>query len=122
MNSLKFAKHLGTRILLIAVFLLPLIAGFATPAYADDDKGDNSHRVYTMTNSASGNEVVEIQHKDDGSLPINFFSGAGKRRGLSHSSVIRSDGRWLFVVNAADSFRSPCENGLALTDSSLSAH
>ena len=50
MKSLRFAKHLGTRMVLIAVFLLPLIAVFTTPDLADNDGGDNARRVYTMTN------------------------------------------------------------------------
>ena len=77
MKSLKFAKHLSTRIILIAVFLLPLIAGFTTPALAEDDGGNDARRIYTMTNSASGNEVVEIRRAMDGSPSLTSYSTGG---------------------------------------------
>src|SRR5918996_4111180 len=103
MKILRFAQHLGTRMLLIAVFLLPLIAGFTTPVAADDKK-NVQHVVYTMTNAASGNEVVVLQGSSIDSLSQTTFStgGLGSGSGLgSQGAVILSDNhRWLFVVNA----------------------
>ena len=93
MKPLKFAQHLGTRMLLIAVFLLPLFAGFTTPALADGDGGDKSRRVYTMTNSSSGNEVIEIRAGKDGSPTSTAYStgGLGSGAGLgSQGSVVLS--------------------------------
>ena len=122
MKILRFAQHLGTRMLLIAVFLLPLIAGFTTPVAADDKK-NVQHVVYTMTNAASGNEVVVLQGSSIDSLSQTTFStgGLGSGSGLgSQGAVILSDNhRWLFVVNAGSndvSVFAVGKNGLKLTD------
>jgi 6-phosphogluconolactonase len=103
MKRLEYAKHLGTRMFLIAVFLLPLIAAFATPALADKEQ-EVQPVVYTMTNAASGNEIVVINHSDDGSPSLTMVptGGLGSGAGLgSQGSVILSENRrWLFAVNA----------------------
>lgn len=123
MKSLRFAKHLGTRMVLIAVFLLPLIAGFTTPALADDKGGDNARRVYTMTNSASGNEIVEIRAGKDGSPILNSYAtdglGSGAGLGSQGAVVLTENNRWLFAVNAGSnqvSVFAVRKNGLTLTD------
>lgn len=123
MIRFKLAKHLGTRMILIAVFLLPLIAGFTTPVQADD--GDGGRRaVYTISNAASGNEVVVFRRANNGSLSMQetvSTGGLGSGSGLgSQGAVILSEnGRWLFAVNAGSnqiSVFSVRNNGLKLTD------
>ena len=123
MKRLKFAQHLGTRMFLIAVFLLPLIAGFTTPVSADGGDGDKARRVYTMTNSSSGNEVIEIRAGKDGSPTSTAYStgglGSGAGLGSQGSVVLSENGRWLFAVNAGSNQVSVFlvrKNGLKLTD------
>src|SRR5688572_3758072 len=104
MKILKFAKHLGTRMILAVVFVLPLIAGFTGPVAADDGDG-SSGAVYTMTNAASGNEVVAFRRAANGSLSMMKTyptDGLGSGAGLGSQGAIAlsQNGRWLFVVNA----------------------
>ena len=104
MKILKFAKHLGTRMILAVVFVLPLIVGFTGPVAADDADG-SSGAVYTMTNAASGNEVVVFRRAANGSLSMmNTYptDGLGSGAGLGSQGAIAlsKNGRWLFVVNA----------------------
>lgn len=122
MKNLRFAKHLGTRMILIAVFLLPLIAGFTTPVAADNDK-NAQHVVYTMTNAASGNEVVVLQRSSNGSASQTTFStgglGSGAGLGSQGAVILTENHRWLFVVNAGSnqvSVFAVGKNGLTLTD------
>jgi 6-phosphogluconolactonase len=121
MKILRFAQHLGTRMILIAVFLLPLIAGFTTPVAAKDN--NSQHVVYTMTNAASGNEVVVLQGSSIDSLSQTSFStgglGSGTGLGSQGSVILSEDNRWLFVVNAGSdevSVFAVRKNGLKLTD------
>lgn len=104
MKSLKLAQHLGTRIILAAVFVLPLIAGFSSPVTADDGDGSPG-AVYTMTNSASGNEVVLFRRSANGSLSMQDSYptdglGSGAGLGSQGSIALSPNGRRLFVVNA----------------------
>jgi len=39
MKSLEFAKHLGTRLILAVVLLVPMIAAFTSPVFADEGSG-----------------------------------------------------------------------------------
>ena len=121
MKHVEFAKHLCTRMILIAVFLLPMIAGFTTTALAAGDKTQSL--VYTMTNAASGNEVVVIRHSSNGSSSQKTFStgglGSGTGLGSQGSVVVSDNGRWLFVVNAGSneiSVFAVGKNGLKLND------
>ncbi|HJR79244.1 MAG TPA: beta-propeller fold lactonase family protein [Anaerolineales bacterium] len=104
MKSLRFAQHLGTRIILAVVFVLPLIAGFSSPVAADDGDG-SSGAVYTMTNAASGNEVLVFRRSANGSLsmPDSYPTdglGSGAGLGSQGSIALSHNGRWLFAVNA----------------------
>jgi 6-phosphogluconolactonase len=102
MNSLRFARRLGARLILVAVFLLPLLAGFTSSVAADDDHLVR-HAVYTMTNAASGNEIVVSQLSEDGSAYQSTFStgGLGSGAGLgSQGSLTFGDDNLLFAVNA----------------------
>jgi len=123
MNSFKSAKHLGTRLLLVVVFLLPWVAGFTSPVRADDDDG-SGRAVYTMTNAADGNEVVVYIRSGSGSLSLQgSFStdglGSGAGLGSQEAVALSENGRWLFVVNAGSNQVSVFlvrRNGLKLTD------
>ncbi len=103
MKTFEYAKHLGTRFILAVALLLPLIAGFTTPAAADDNNSPGA--VYTITNEAGGNEVAVYQRSANGSLTFmaayptgGLGSGAGL--GSQGAVILRGNGRQLFVVNA----------------------
>lgn len=103
MNNLKLFKHLGTRLILIAAILLPLLAGFTSPAAADQE--DSAGAVYTITNAASGNEVLVYKRSANGSLTFQAsFStgGLGSDDGLGSQEAVAlsKNDRWLFAVNA----------------------
>ena len=102
MKSLKFAEHLGTRLILAVVFVLPLILGITSPAAAGQK--DASGAVYTITNAASGNEVVVSQLSHDGSLSQTSYStgglGSGAGLGSQGAVALSKNNRLLFVVNA----------------------
>jgi len=123
MKSFEFAKHLGTRLILAVVLLLPMAAGFTSPVAADD--GNNSGRaVYTITNSDSGNEVVVYERSANGSL--SFMAayptgglGSGAGLGSQGAVILRENGRRLFVVNAGSnqiSMFAVRKDGLELLD------
>ena len=120
----KNFKHLGTRMILIAMLLLPLLAGFTTPARADDDTGGARRAVYTITNAADGNEVVVFRRANDGSLVHHetvSTGGLGTGAGLGSQGavILNKNGRWLFAVNAGSNQISVLrvrQNGLELTD------
>lgn len=121
MNSFKSATHLGTRMFLIAVFILPLIAAFTTPVAADNQNAP--YAVYTMTNAPDGNEVVVYQLSDEGSPSQASFStgglGSGAGLGSQGAVILSKDHRWLFAVNAGSnqiSVFSVRKDGLKLTD------
>jgi 6-phosphogluconolactonase len=70
-------------------------------ALADDDK----QAVYTITNSASGNEVLAFNRAANGQLTAagafpTGGMGTGAGLGSGHSLVVSNDGRMLIVVNA----------------------
>jgi len=81
--------------------------------------------VYTMTNSAEGNEVLVFSRSADGSLtPAGAFAtgGFGTGGGLGNQGgvILTPNKRWLFVVNAASdtisAFRVKANNLLELID------
>jgi 6-phosphogluconolactonase len=120
----KNFKHLGTRMILIAMLLLLLLAGFTTPARADDHAGGARRAVYTITNAADGNEVVVFRRSNDGSLVHHETVstggwGTGAGLGSQGAVILNKNGRWLFVVNAGSNQISVLrvrQNGLELTD------
>ena len=96
-HATRFASLLGTAAA-IATLLSP------GAALADDDK----QAVYTITNSASGNQVLAFHRSAHGQLtPDGTFptggNGTGTGLGSGHSLVISRDGRTLAVVNAGSS-------------------
>ncbi len=103
MKSLQFIRHLGLRLFLAAAFLLPLFAGFTSPVAAAED--ESSRAVYTITNAASGNEVLVYHRSPNGSLsPQGSYPtdglGSGAGLGSQGAVVLSRDHQWLFVVNA----------------------
>jgi len=104
MKGYQFVHNLTTRLLLAALFLIPILAGFAGPAAA---AGGNPGVVYTLSNAASGNQVLAYNRGPDGALS---FQGAYNTGGLGSGAGLGSEGalalsnnnRWLFAVNAGD--------------------
>jgi hypothetical protein len=94
---------MATRIILAAVFLLSLSAGFAGSAAAASEEAFGA--VYTLTNAASGNEVLVYNRSSDGLIAFQgayATGGLGSGAGLgSQTAVILSkNNHWLFAVNA----------------------
>jgi 6-phosphogluconolactonase len=121
MKGYQFVHNLTTRLLLATLFLLPILAGFAGPAAA---AGGNPGVVYTLSNTASGNQVLAYNRAADGALS---FQGAYATGGLGSGAGLGSQGalalsqnnRWLFAVNAGDnkiSVFAVRPNGLFLAD------
>jgi 6-phosphogluconolactonase (cycloisomerase 2 family) len=62
--------------------------------------------VFTQTNAAEGNELVEYARAPGGALTLSgrfATGGAGLGTGLSAQGALAREGRWLFVVNAGSS-------------------
>ena len=102
MKNLQQFSSIGARLLLIAVFLIPLVAGFTTPVAA---ASENAGALYTLTNAASGNEVLVYSRATDGSLAFQgsyATGGLGSGSGLGSQSavVLTKNNQWLFAVNA----------------------
>ena len=122
MKNLKLFNHFGARLFLTAVFLLALVAGITSPAAAASQSAFGA--AYTMTNAASGNEVLVYNRSSDGTLAFQgsyATDGLGSGAGLgSQSSITLShNNHWLFAVNAGSNQISSfavTENGLELAD------
>jgi 6-phosphogluconolactonase len=84
--------------------------------------------VYTMTNDAAGNAVLQYDRFADGSLQYRSTydtGGLGTGAGLGNQGgvVLSDDGRWLLVVNAGSndiSVFAVRKSGLDLTDTEYS--
>ena len=103
MKSLRFLQQFGVRFLLVATFLLSLVAGGTTSAAAAPADGFGA--VYTSTNAVSGNAVLVFNRATDGSLtPQGSYStsglGSGASLGSQSAVVLSQNNHWLFVVNA----------------------
>lgn len=90
-------------VILIAVLLLSLTAGFARPAAAASDAAFGA--VYTLTNAASGNEVLVYNRSSDGSIAFQGAyatggSGSGAGLGSQTALILSENNHWLFAVNA----------------------
>ena len=94
--------RVGFRFLLVAALILPLLTfGVGSAAAAGVSPGV----VYTLTNSASGNEVVVFDRAADGTLtPAGSYAtdglGTGSGLGSQGALVLSENNRWLFAVNA----------------------
>lgn len=110
--------------LLVAIAAL---GALLTPsaALADSDK----QAVYTITNSATGNEVLAFHRAANGELTAagSFATGGlgtGAGLGSGHSLAVSRDGRMLVVVNAGSNSISAFtveKDGLRLTGSPASS-
>ncbi len=103
MKSSKTVTQLGTRILIAALMMLPLVAGFTSPAAADS--GSSAGAVYTITNAAAGNEVLVYNRASDGTLTFGGAYatgglGSGDGLGSQEAIALSQNKRWLFAVNA----------------------
>lgn len=122
MKILESLQHFRTRLLLIAIFLLTLVAGVTSPAAAASASAFGA--VYTMTNSTSGNEILAFDRSSDGSLVFEgafATGGLGSGTGLGSQSAISlsQNNHWLFAVNAGSheiSSFAVTETGLQLVD------
>ena len=122
MKHLKLFGHFGARLFLTAVFLFALVAGVTSPAAAASQSAFGA--VYTMTNAASGNEVLVYDRSSDGSLAFlgaYATGGLGSGAGLGSQSALTlsHDNHWLFAVNAGSNQISSfavTEGGLQLVD------
>jgi len=103
MRYLKLFNHFGVRLLLVAVFILTLTAGITNPAAAASSKASGA--VYTITNAASGNEVLAYNRSSDGSIAFQgayATGGLGSGAGLGSQTalVLSQNNHWLFAVDA----------------------
>jgi 6-phosphogluconolactonase len=78
---------------------------FASAGLVMAKRHDSPGAVYTMTNSAEGNEVLVFDRSADGSLsPAGAFEtgwlGTGGGLGNQGAVLLTSDNQWLYVVNA----------------------
>jgi len=102
MKSSRFSPGLAARLLLAALFILPLLAGFATPAAA---AGRARGAVFTLSNAADGNAVLVYARAANGSLshvdsvPTGGL-GSGAGLGSQSALVLSRNSRWLYAVNA----------------------
>lgn len=102
MQTLKFIQRLSTRMLLVAILVVPFLAGISGPAFAAEDTPGT---VYTITNAASGNQVLAFDRTASGVLSLQAYyptGGLGSGAGLGSASALAlSQGnQWLFAVNA----------------------
>ncbi|HEX9389416.1 MAG TPA: beta-propeller fold lactonase family protein, partial [Anaerolineales bacterium] len=122
MKRLPSFNHFGARLFLTAVFLLALVAGITSPAAAASQSAFGA--VYTLTNAASGNEVLVYNRSSDGSLAFQGSyptDGLGSGAGLGSQSALTlsHNNHWLFAVNAGSNEISSfavTESGLELVD------
>jgi len=101
--------------------IVPLLLGSAFPVAA---AGKAPGAVYTLTNSASGNEVLVFDRLPDGNLTFNASYptgglGSGAGLGSQGALVLSKNNRWLFAVNAGShdvSVFAVSNDGLQLVD------
>lgn len=99
MTTMMF-RRLVVGAVVMAALALALVVG-AGSAAADGNAG----AVYTLSNAASGNEVVMFNRAADGTLSMagrygTGGAGTGKGLGSQGAVVLSEDGTWLFAVNA----------------------
>jgi 6-phosphogluconolactonase (cycloisomerase 2 family) len=91
------------RLFIPAIAAASVVGTVLAPTAAQADSAKKA--VYTITNSASGNEVLAFHRANNGALtPAGSFetggNGSGVGLGSGHSLVVSDDGRELVVVNA----------------------
>lgn len=104
MNRVKSTLQRGTRFLLTGVFLFSWIAGFASTASAAGSHQWTQNAVFTMTNSASGNEIVVLQRSKGGGVSQTVYAtgglGSGAGLGSQGALILSEHDLLLFAVNA----------------------
>src|SRR5438876_2862671 len=119
-------QNLVSTLGLFALFVVAFSSGrVIAPANAQGVVGS----VYTMSNSASGNQVIAFTRAADGTLTwkANYATNGLGITGLTGSNqgglVLSEDGRWLIAVNAGSNditAFSVNHEGLTLTDKASS--
>jgi 6-phosphogluconolactonase len=119
-------RRLGRRFVHVLA-AVAAVGALLTPfaALADGEKS----AVYTITNAASGNEVLAFDRAGNGELtPAGTFptggTGTGAGLGSGHSLIVSKDGHALVVVNAGSSTVSAFKvnhNGLRLIGSPVAS-
>ena len=102
MQSVKWVRRVGMRIMFVVTLIVPLLIGGAGIAAAAPAAVG---AVYTLTNATTGNAVQVFNRAADGSLTIaGAFAtgglGTGAGLGSQDALVLSRDHRWLFAVNA----------------------
>lgn len=97
--------HRRLTVVLALVLALTALAATTAGTLARDARGGKSGAVYTLSNAASGNEVIVFDRARDGSLSLRdsyATDGLGSGGGLGSQGavVLSDDGRWLLAVNA----------------------
>lgn len=116
-------------IFFLCAWVLLAGAGLANASDDADDGPDDDRRgavgaVYTMSNVATGNSVLQFNRAADGTLTAagSFATGglgAGRGLGNQNALVLNKDRRWLFAVNAGSneiSVFAVKQSGLELVD------
>jgi len=103
MKALKRIGQNSVRLFVTALVMFSMMAGFATPALAAPQNTNGA--VYTVSNAASGNEIIVYERSANGTLAFQgsySTGGLGSGAGLgSQGAVALSDNnQWLFAVNA----------------------
>jgi len=83
-----------------------VLVALAAPAAASADGGGGGGAVYTLTNSASGNQLVVYARSASGKLTwaatrATGGRGTGANLGSQGALALSGDHRWLYAVNAA---------------------
>jgi 6-phosphogluconolactonase (cycloisomerase 2 family) len=121
MRNPSLIGRFSARLMLAALFLATLFAGYAAPAYAATLPAGS---VYTITNSPGGNAVLAYSRAEDGTLSFqgSFATGGlgtGAGLGSQGALVVSANHQWLFAVNAGSNQVSAfaiTDAGLALMD------
>ncbi len=108
---MNFSNNRRNILLSLTVAVAIAVGGIAAPAFAhDDDEGSGLRhgKLFTITNSPSGNEVLVYSRAGSGfGSPIlraaTQGTGTGAGLGSQGAVTLSGNGRHLFVVNAASS-------------------
>ncbi len=93
MKGIRFFNNLSIRLLVAALIILPVLSGFAAPVAA---ASPTPGMVYTLSNSASGNQVLAYNRLPDGTLS---FQGAYGTGGLGSGASLGSEGSLMLSQN-----------------------
>lgn len=111
------------RMLCVSIIAIVAFASLAGIAGAAASPLPEQNAIYTISNAASGNQVIAFTRNDDGTLSkaatyATGELGTGSNLGSQGAVVLSEDGRWLLAVDAgsnAVSVFSVAPNGEGLT-------